>query len=731
MKRTMLLASVCGLLVAAAASSADAQAAASGAAAEQQQSTTVGEVIVTAQRRAERLQDVPITITSVSAQQLKDANIQNLAQVQKLTPALRFDYQGPFYQPSIRGVGSAIVTSGAGSNVGIYVDGFFVPNPQAADLQLLNVENVQVLKGPQGTLFGRNTTGGAILVTTTRPSVKTSGMVDVSYGNYNAQRYQGYVTTGLGSRAAVDLGYILSEGDGWVRNIATGDDKAGAYRNWSLRTGLNLDVTDDLSVLFHYSHYSTNDPTVENHGVYVYNGQPLSPAAVVPGAIYATRPGEVADTGRTGYLGKGDAYQLTTRLNLDFATLTSYTQYRNEGGTFFQNAVPSSLNLVYFNVPIHDQTFSQEFLLNSKPGRRLQWTAGAFYIDYRDLFAADTSFSGAPFSRAAGSYSDTVSAAIYADLTYQLLDKLYLTAGARYSHDEVRHGYYQIAQLPRVYAPVLKGDRVTPRVVLRYTPDASSSVYASFSKGYKAGIYNLGGDSLDAVEPERITAYEVGYKRAESRYSANVSAYYYDYTNLQVSSYGLSPANVPVGMVTNAATSRVFGLEGDGRWAVTDSLELNASAAYTNAKYKRFPNAPGFTPCFSFPACGAAYGTLLPAIVDAGGLSMMRAPEFTATAGARYGMDLAGGRLVFSGTFYHSSKFYFNATDQLEQGAYNTLALRAEWTDPSDRFTVALYGDNVTGTRYLTEASAGVPLGGSVGWSASALVAGEIRARFP
>lgn len=725
MNKKMLLSSCCSLLLSLAAAGAAAAQPAAGSPAgpAKDQGSTVGEVIVTAQRRAERLQDVPITITNVTAEQLKDANIQSLAGIQKVTPALRFDNQGPFYQPTIRGVGSAIVTTGSGSNVGIYVDGFYSPNPEAADLQLLNVENVQVLKGPQGTLFGRNTTGGAILVTTTKPSTTTNGMVDVSYGNYNTQRYEAYGTTGLGDRVAIDAGYVLSEGDGWQKNIVTHDDKVGAYRNWSVRTGLNVDVTDDISVLFRYAHHSTDDPSSMENNSLVQNGQVLNIGAVIPGAIVATKPDEVSRTLPVGFESKSDVYQLTPKFELPFATLTSYTQFRREDGTFRQDAATSA-PVFYGIVPVEDRTFSQEFLLTSKPGPRLQWTAGAFYLDYRDNFAADISQGGGPIFRAASSYSDTITEAAFLDLTYQLLDKLYLTAGARYSQDEVRNGYYEIATGPRVYAPTLKGDRLTPRFVLRYAFDPQTSAYVSVTRGYKAGIYNLGGDSLVPVQPEKITAYEVGLKHAERRYAANVAAYYYDYTNLQVASYGIVNS-VPISEITNAATSRIYGVEADGHYAVTDDFVVNASAAYTNAKYRSFPNAPGYA-----PAGGPAGGPIVGTIVDASGLPMQRAPDFTATAGARYSLDLAGGRLALSGTLYHSSEVFFDTAAQVSQKPYNTLGLRVEWTDPSERYMVALYGDNVTGTRYLTQAEPSVPLGVLVNWSPPAMIAGEIRAKF-
>jgi iron complex outermembrane receptor protein len=697
------------------------------------QGVSVGEVIVTAQRRAERLQDVPITITSVSSQQLKDANIQNLAQIQKVTPAMRFDNQGPFYQATIRGIGTAIVTTGSGSNVGIYIDGFYSPNPVASDFQLLNVENVQVLKGPQGTLFGRNTTGGAILVSTGKPSQDRSGMVDLSYGSYNAQRYEGYFTTGITDRVAFDIAGEYARGDGFTRNIATGDDNAGRYENWSLRTGLKVDVTNDVSVLLRYQHSRTDDPYSQLNGIYVYQGQPLTMAALFPSAIIATKPNEVSLTDPVFAKSSNDAYQMTWTANLDFGTLTSYTQYRNEKSVFQQDFNAATPNFIVGNVPIQDQTFTQEFLLTSKPGPRLQWTTGAFLMDYRDRFQAFLSIASAPFIKVAGSYTDTRSAAFFLDTTYQLAEKWYLTAGARYSHDVVRSPFYETPTGAAVFAPVMSSDRVTPRFVVRYAPDNQSSVYASFTRGYKAGIYNLGGQSTDAIAPESVNAYEVGYKHAERTFSVDAAAFYYDYKDLQVASYGVANG-VPVGIVTNAAKARIYGVEGQVRWQPVRDFEVNASAAYVDAKYQHFFNDPAFTPCFppSLPAvCTAAdIGNLKTTpIPDAENFDMQRAPKWTANLGARYTADLAGGQLALSGTLYYTSKVYFDTAQQISQDGYATLGLRAEWTDPSERYVVAIYGDNVTNRHYYTQA---IPetVSAPVSWSAPATVAGEIRVRF-
>ena len=211
--------------------------------------SATGEIVVTAQRRSERQVDVPISIAAIGPQQLTTANVQSLADISKVTTAVRFDSQAAFVQPSIRGIGTGITTSGGGANVGIYVDGFYSPNPLAADFQLLNVSSIQVLKGPQGTLFGRNTTGGAILVSTADPSAKADFQAKATYGSYGAQRYEGYATFGIAQGVAMDVEGIYAKGDGFLTNIIDNDHDVGAYENWTVRTGLKVQLSPAVSIL--------------------------------------------------------------------------------------------------------------------------------------------------------------------------------------------------------------------------------------------------------------------------------------------------------------------------------------------------------------------------------------------------------------------------------------------------------------------------------------------------
>nr|WP_233710026.1 TonB-dependent receptor plug domain-containing protein [Aestuariicella albida] len=210
------------------------------------------EVTVTAQRRSERSLDVPISITALSADQLGKGDVQQLGDIMKLTAGVRFDTTSGNTQPTIRGVGSVVVVAGGGSNAAVYTDGLYSPNPMMANMELMNIEGVQVLKGAQGTLFGRNFTG-AVLMTTSDPSNEASFKGDLSYDSYNAQRYQVYVT---------------------------GADDDGTYDNWAVRIGARWDISDRVIAVIRYAKSDKDVATYVADNPYEDNGQAYSTGAL-------------------------------------------------------------------------------------------------------------------------------------------------------------------------------------------------------------------------------------------------------------------------------------------------------------------------------------------------------------------------------------------------------------------------------------------------------------------
>jgi iron complex outermembrane receptor protein len=727
------------------------------------------EVVVTAQRRSEAAVDVPITIASIDAEQLATANVQDLGDIQKLTPSLRFDNQLGFFQPSIRGIGTGVTTSGGGSNVGIYIDGFYSPNPMAADMQLLNVSGIQVLKGPQGTLFGHNTTGGAILVTTNDPTQETHAQAQVDYGSFEAQRYQGYVTGGLIGGLAGDVEGIFSKGNGFVTNIYDNDDHVGAYENWTVRTGLKYEFGDRASVLLRYSHSRQDDPSSAllnsntDTSIDPTTGKPFGIQTLAVPGTFTTNPNQVAQDTRVYDIANNDSLQLTVKADLNFADLTSYTQWRQEDTNQSANSDQVSRRIFSLGLPIFDSTSSQELLLTSKPGTRLQWTTGVFLFSNRDQYITYIdSYTNSPRSQIpsfypvaagnrvplGGSSTTTQSYAYYLDGTYELIpNKLFFTAGARVSHDIVDSAYYNTALVrKRVGIPSISSNKVTPRTVIRYKPTERSSVYASFSEGYKARIIDAGGSCQDPpafqcnpIQPEDIYAYEVGYKFETEGFSTEMAVFDYQYKNLQVSEY-LANAQA---YIVNAAQSRIYGAEDEFHFNWDNHLQVNGGVSWTHARYTTFGatvagqalGAPIYASCprpFAAPPASCANGVLYvennTVLHD---VHMQHIPDWTANIGPRYTTGMTGsGEYSFSGNAYFSSYFYFSPSGtEFRQPSYTTLALRAQWDSPSKRYMAAIYGDNVSNVRYR-EAIQYTGFGAGASWNAPATWGIEVGAKL-
>jgi len=424
-----------------------------------------------------------------------------------------------------------------------------------------------------------------------------------------------------------------------------------------------------------------------------------------------------------------DTLQATITADLGFAELTSYSQYRRDKSPYFGDLDATAIPIFNIFVGVDDETWSQEFLINSKPGSRLQWTAGLNYFQVRDTWDVDASFGGGAFFDFGGSSTTTKSYAAFVDFTYEVSDKLFATVGGRYGRDSVADSYFTANPFTTSYTgpagqaipftgtpgtriPVdtLKNGSFTPRFVLRYQPGDNSSLYASYTRGYKAGILNVGGLSQQPVKPEKISAFELGYKFDNRILSADFSGFYYDYKNLQVSSFQSGAAQI-----RNAASSEIYGLEGQLRYRVSDAFNVYGGAAWTHARYKSFTNAPFYSYCdptagptsplFCVPPAfgGLGAGALVQAFTDASGFKMQRAPELTGNIGASYGLDVGGGKLTLSGNLYLTSSFYFDPEQQFKQNGYELLSLRAEWTDASDRFNLAVFGDNVTDKRYQSQ----------------------------
>lgn len=664
-----------------------------------QSASGLEEVVVTAQKRAERAEDVPISIASIDGDTLSQSGISGSAQLPQAVPALRIDYSGAFAQPTIRGVGSAAAGNGLSANVATYVDGFYVPSTQANDFQLLSVSNISVLKGPQGTLFGRNATGGAILVTTRDPSFDSTGTLTASYGRFNHKTISGYASTGLTSTLAVDVAGIYEEGDGFIRNIVTGA-KAGKFDKSTVRSKLLWAPTDSTQFTLTYQHNDVDDPTILQNNLY----QGLGLASLIPGAVAPSKRGQVAnDNPGTGFTLKSDGVFLKGTTDVGFADLVSYTMYRAQKTVSTLDFDSSSIPIFHLAFFYKQDSFSQEFNLTSHSDGPFSWVVGANYFHDNDRQTDFLiSLGGAPYVPGYTTSQKTDAVAGFFDGTYEVLDSLFLTLGYRYSSEKREAAYTTqsaLVGIPGSDAAQHTWSDGTPRAVIRYEISPRTNVYASYTEGFKSGTYNPSGQSVrPRIEPEQIKAYEIGFKTASPLLRFNTSAFYYDYQDLQIASYKLSQS-----LLQNAASSEIYGVDADIVMTPMDSLELRLAGAYTHAEFDKFPGAPLYVQCLDPAACGAGFGQFSVVPISADGFAMPRSPRYTASAGVQYTIPVGSSDVRLNADYYRSSKVYFDPVQQFSQDDYGILNLRATYTSADEHLSVSLYGTNVTDTVYVNQ----------------------------
>ncbi|MFW2829170.1 TonB-dependent receptor [Sphingomonas sp. ID0503] len=654
-----------------------------------------GDIIVTAQKRSERLQDVPISIQALTAVDIERRSLTQVSQLPQSVPALRINYAGINIQPSIRGVGSLVAGPGFYSNIPVYVDGYYVPTPGASDFDLISISSVNVLKGPQGTLFGFNATGGAIQLNTREPQQTPTLTAKVGYGSYDHLTTAFYGSTGITETLAVDVAASFERGESFIRNVVTDDGDAARFRRWQVRSKVRWEASDAVNFTLAYAHRFENNPRAV-----LLNARGDETIGIrVPDNIIVSDRGDYAGTAPAQFRIESDSFTLTSRFDLGFADLTSYTGYRKDHirQALDYDMTPANIYSVKTDIP--NKTFTQEFNLSSKKDGPLDWVIGAFYMNTKEVYHFDTNTpsagfgTGEPYNRLFNTTNRLKSYALFADATYEVAENLFLTAGGRYSINKPHLDYELIPSNARDSGGV-KFTNFSPRGVIRYELTPQSNVYASFTQGYKSGTLPGSGFSLNPIDPEKIDAWELGYKIANRKVRFNVAGFYYNYSDIQVTAFGTNGASV----TRNAAKAEIYGVDGELNYNITPDFSIDLSAAYTHAEYKKFPDAIGLQQ--DRDPASPTYGRFLNIGINANGFPVARTPRFSGNIGATYGMDVAGGRLVLNGSMFYTSKMYFDSVKQLPQKKYALLNLRATWTDPSEHYDISVFGTNVTDKKY-------------------------------
>ena len=700
--------------------------------------TGLEEIVVTATRRTVDLQRVTATVEAVPANTLKAYNITAVTQLPSLVSGLVVTSSGG-NNVYLRGIGSPS-TGFNEAQTATYIDGLYLANPTAGITSFNNVDRIEVLKGPQGTLYGRNVTGGLISVTTRDPSEKPRVDASIGYGNYDTLTANLYGSAPVTDNLAVNVAvFHQKQGKGWSTNLFTGADvqkltETGVEAKAQWRPHEGLKITASF--------------------IYDYNNRNTGYAAEV-------YPGTLGNDG-TPYLGR---YRFVSRLDpsaptklyvgtlkveqdLGFATLMGLTGYQTSTALVtFPGGLPNlgqpfaGQSGTYINFFEHNKTFSQEFQLTSKPSSsRFDWVAGAFYYDDHTELRLDTyntcvnnvcAPNFIPTSN--DGYPSTLSGSVYGDGTYRFFKATRLTVGLRYT-DERKTLSGQVYSLPGhpnsaplgpaatattaggVYYPGqpfpgfpngiptrLHFDRLTYRAVLAQDIGEDLHVYASHNLGFKSGAFNGNVFSNPPVQPELLYATEAGVKSElfNRTLRLNLSYFHYIYKNVQLRS--LAPPATPANpFLQNVASEHLDGVDGDFTVVPFRGLTINGSFEYLNGKYADYPGASCITANTKAnpnSATAAAMPLVEAPIVttcNLGGTRIPQAPPVSASLGATYRFDTDVGAFSFSGNDHYTSRYLLYQGADIYQSPHHIIDLSLSWVSVDKHYDVNLFVRNLT-----------------------------------
>jgi iron complex outermembrane receptor protein len=725
MFRKLLLASAGPIVLAFTVGSAHAQTAAP-ASATAAADGGVQEIVVTANRRSQNLQQVAMTVEAVPAETLKAMNITSALGLTDVVPGLVMTPAGGNL-PYLRGIGSG----NTGYNevqVATYIDGLYMPNPAMSIYSFNNIDRVEVLKGPQGTLYGRNATGGLIAVTTRDPGMTRKMDASIGYGNYDTLTANFYGSTPITDSLAANLAvYHSKQSKGWGVNLFNGHDNM---------------KSDETGVQSKLVWQPTAATRVTGSFIYDYNNRDI-------GYAYEVYPGTLGSDG-TPFFGryrnaarvdpsapfKSHLASIKIEQDLGFAKLTSLSGYQYSHQTVTFNTTPNlgqpiAGQSVTTDIIIErSQTFSQEFQLSSKPSdSRLDWVAGAFlYSDNTkieiDAFTTclnNTAASCTPgfVPSATPGYPTTRSYSGYADATYKIFDATHLTGGLRYTDESkgltgwvnplpgypnsstvlpataIRYAGAPYTGNPAGIPTSLHFTKWTYRIVLAQDFGDNVHAYLSDNLGFKSGAFNANAFNNPPARPEQLHSYEAGVKSEwfDRRLRLNASYFYYDYKDVQVRSTA-PPALPGNAILVNAAKERQKGVDIDFNAIVMKGLSINGGVEFINSRYVDFPG----TTC-SAPATrvvnGVTVGSPITATCNLAGHFTPQTAPTSGTIGFLYKLDTSYGAWALNASDHFNSHFPISPDGVIKQGSHNIINASLTWTSKKGDFDVQAYGKNL------------------------------------
>ena len=683
-----------------------------------------GEIVVTARRREERLVDVPIAVTAFSGEQLEQSGAIDITDIGQTTPNVTLEVSrgtNNTLSAFIRGVGQQDPVAGFEAGVGIYLDDVYLNRPQAAVLDVYDVERIEVLRGPQGTLYGRNTIGGAIKYVTRRLSDDPSLYVRATYGSYDQADGVLSASVPLGESgfkfgAAVAR---LSRG-GFGTNLTTGAEN---YNKdvWATRGTIEFEPSSEA--FFRIAADYTRDESNTR------GGHRLIPDLAAPFTfpvlenVYDSRGGLVSPRQKVEAYGGSFLIEL---LPSDWLTFRSITGYRKD-----DSATPidfDALPAVDLDVPAfyNNEQFSQEVQLLVDSGN-LNGLVGLYYLDAKARTVFDVRLPGNVTALTFGNVNtDTI--AVFGDFTYDFTPQLSVSLGGRYTWDTRRStilrrtflgggspffgGTGVLFATTSDFSGVGDFEKFTPRASVSFKPTPDHNIYASYSKGFKGGGFDPRGQSTAcrtptgglcnaqqvydflSFDPETVDSYEIGYKASlfDRRLNLALAAFHADYTDVQVpGSIGtvINGQQTFIGVTTNAGRARFRGVEAEAFWTIAedmagggDRLTLAGTLGYLDARYLEFVDGRG--------------------IDVADRRKIQNTPEWTASGTLGYFVPVGAGSVNFSATAsYRSSSQQFElAVPLLDQPAFTLFDANVVWA-LNDNLSIGLHGRNLTDERYI------------------------------
>lgn len=702
----LLASTACGLV-------APAMAFAQDAASPPPQGAAVEEVIVTAQRREERLQDVPAAVSAFSGNQLEKLGIDGSKELSQVTPGLNFTQSVFSPQPTIRGIGVRGVGAGDESVVPIYIDGVYVSFIAASDMQFNNIERIEVVKGPQGALLGRNATGGAINVITRTPREGFEGKASISYGSFNETIGKAYISGGVGMIAG-DLAVVYTRDDGYIEDRLR-NDTYGSVDNVSVRS--KLVVTPNDFAEFRFSVGYTNNVETTGEAYRQPNGNTIG--ARVPGNPVTRKAYQSSLSYRPYNKMRTANASVTGIFRFEPFTLTSVTGFADNKLRIKADSDGTPLEIATLTyVQVSDNIYQEVYATSTGDGP-FSWIIGGVYFrdtsgmsPYSTTYTRSVSLAGVVGAQATSRTRpriDTNAYALYAQGTLEMGDWK-VTLGGRYSNEKKEFASRVGVTTFTYLSNEETFEDFSPTLVVQYQPNPRLNIYAKAGKAFKSGVFNASANNVAAtepVDPEKVTQYELGFKSDPTPWlRLNAAAYYTDYNGLQ------SNVRDPVtlsSMLQNAGGAEIYGIEAEAFIRATDLFNIRLGLSWLHGEYKDFgaslvsipqttTNPPAATPCIL--GSGALVGGNRSAFCDVTGNDIIRTPFLTANIGADYTIPLSSGDIVITGNAFYKGKSYWDTLNYFEEEPVWLLNGDITWNAPGDQFAVSLWVENLLDEEY-------------------------------